>query len=338
MIEKLVNFILFLVFCCLNYFLYLKIDVYRIDSLFENKLILFFILIIFLNIILLNCFFIFKIQNKKTILLKKISDYEDKMSKIHEEYKNKFELLANKNNIKDKIIFEQSKQNSMRDLLSNISHHWRQPLSVISLLASSMQMYKKEDLELDEIIKKGEAINNNVQYLSNIIESFSKKIINKEKKEMFRIDSVLEEVSIAYHLSPIDIRFDIKQTLSLYTYKDELLKVLFYIMKNSKEKFIKREIENKIIFIEVSGNDNELTIKIKDNAGGIEEEILDRVFEPYITTKFKSKNVGLGLYLTYMIVNQELKGKIEVENITFFDEKTNKKYKGVEFSLTIPRM
>lgn len=318
MIEKIVNFILFLIFCCLNYFFYLKIYEYEVAGIIGNKLRLFFILLIFFNIILLT-FIFFKMKNKKTVLLKRIDDYEEKISKLH-------------------FGLEQAKQKSIKELLSNIAHHWRQPLTIISLLSTLMQMYKKENIELSEIIKNGQIINDNAQYLSKIIEEFSKKHIVNEKKEMLKIDLILEDFLLTYDFSGINISFDLKENLYLYTYKKEFIKILDYILINAKEKFIERDIKNKMILIELFENKNFLIIQIKDNAGGIKKEIINRIFEPYVTTKFKSKNVGLGLYLTYKIITQELNGKIEAKNIEFYDEISQKKYKGSQFILQIPRI
>ncbi len=338
MIKKYVNFILFLMYCSLNYFFYVKKDSFSLLSVIDDKNKLFFILIIFTNILLITFYLLFVQIKKRKILTNRIKKYNSHLRKYKNNYKNRLNKLRIESSVENKISFEQSKQRALNNLISNIAHHWRQPLSVITLLATSIQFYEEKNINLKNIIKDCELINKNAQYLSNIIDYFRELERSKiyRKKELFRLDIVLNKFLVNSAFSGIEIKINMLDNYFLYSYKDELFKVLFNIINNSKEKLNKRPLKDKKIFILVTLKKKELIIKIKDNAGGIDENIFDNIFEPYVTTKFKAKNVGLGLYLTYMIITQRLDGTIDVKNINFTDEQTNQQYKGALFTIKLP--
>ncbi|WP_164967754.1 sensor histidine kinase [Halarcobacter bivalviorum] len=300
---------------------------------------LFFIFIVFANIILLLLFTVVIQSINKMILISRIKRYRKKLRKNYYEYRRKLKELGTQSKLKDRVIFEQSKQKSLNSLISNIAHHWRQPLSVVSIIATSMQLYEEEDLVLEEIVRNSKTINENIQYLSNILDEFSQNIKENRnlKKEVFRLDFMLNEFVVNNDSPDIKIELEMLDTYSLYTYKNELFKALYNIINNSKEKLSEREIKKKKIYIDVYEADKNIIIKIKDTAEGIEEDILNNIFEPYITTKFKTRDVGLGLYLSYMIITEQLKGTISVENITFTDKKRKEEYKGAQFLIKIPR-
>lgn len=327
--KKYMNFILIFMFCSLNYFLYFKVFKNELISLIKDEEISLLLGFIFLNILFFILFFL-------VILLTQVTNYKKTIST----YKTKMIKLSKINTIKQKQVFEQAKQKSLTNLLSNIAHHWKQPLSAISFLSSSMQLYEEKELKLKYVIKNCAMINENVQFLSSIVDNLinAQKLKANSKKEVFRVDFMLDDFLYSNEFSDIQIKVDMLDTYSIYAYKQELFKVLWNILNNSKENLNKRSIENKKIFIKVLIKEENLIIKIKDNAGGIKDDIFDNIFEPYSTTKFKSRNIGLGLYLTYASVTNHLKGTIKAKNIVFIDEQTNKESKGAEFVIKIPRV
>lgn len=327
--KKYMNFILIFMFCSLNYFLYFKVFKNELISLIKDEEISLILGFIFLNILFFILFFL-------VILLTQVTNYKKTIST----YKTKMIKLSKLNTIKQKQVFEQAKQKSLTNLLSNIAHHWKQPLSAISFLSSSMQLYEEKELKLKYVIKNCAMINENVQFLSSIVDNLinAQKLKANSKKEVFRVDFMLDDFLYSNEFSDIQIKVDMLDTYSIYAYKQELFKVIWNILNNSKENLNKRSIENKKIFIKVLIKEENLIIKIKDNAGGIKDDIFDNIFEPYSTTKFKSRNIGLGLYLTYASVTNHLKGTIKAKNIVFIDEQTNKESKGAEFVIKIPRV
>jgi signal transduction histidine kinase len=331
MIKKSEHLILFLIFCCLNYFLYLLITTVPVDWLFQNKLILFFTLFIFIDILIFTIFFVGKQNSLIKLLNEKLKNSNQEIKNLGSSFNITLKKEIDKNIKKDRIIYEQSKLNSMNELITNIAHHWRQPLAEISAIVVTMQIKDKKELDINCIEENCALINENVQHLSNTIEifnSFTKKI---ETKEVFRIGFLIDSLITLNNLQNINVECTIENDVSIYTYKNELFKALQNILKNSKEAFEENKIEKRGIYITVHSTEEEISIKISDTAGGIKKEIINKIFEPYFTTKHKSQDVGLGLYISYMIITDKIKGHMEVSNIN------NQKAKGTRFIITLPK-
>jgi signal transduction histidine kinase len=241
---------------------------------------------------------------------------------------------------KDKILFQQSKMVAMGEMIGNIAHQWRQPLSVISTGATGMQMQKEYGLLTDEQFNKVcNDINTNAQYLSKTIDDFRNFIKGNRKKSIFSLKQEMEtflqlvESSIkAYH---IDIILDIDNDIKVDGYRNELTQCLINIFNNAKDALKENNKDQaKIVFISTSQNNRDVIIKIKDNAGGIPNDILHKIFEPYFTTKHQSQGTGLGLHMTFNLIVDGMKGIIEVHNCEYIYKK--EKYIGAEFTITIP--
>lgn len=324
--------ILFSLFSFLNYFIYLFIQSNYIDTILGDKQTLFLIMLFVIAIWFLTINITLKEKNLKNVLL---IDIEKKHNKI--EYLQKglqklsFEMIQNRE--KDKDFYEKSKFMSMNDLVNNIAHLWRQPLSVISVISTNIQLHEEiGKLDTKTISKDCEMINKNVQYLSKTIDSFSPSI-NKRRKELFKIDDLVCALYKQTNFLNIKIQNKTKDELSIFNHKNELIQVLLNIIKNSSEIFQKRKIKEKYIFINFEQKEDNLLINIKDTAGGIEDSILSKVFEPYFTTKEKALGVGLGLYIVNIIMSDIIRGKIEVTNEVF--EYKNKNYKGAVFNIIL---
>ena len=124
------------------------------------------------------------------------------------------------------------------------------------------------------------------------------------------------------------------EDVEINSYENELIQALINILNNARDELKNKDLAHKLIFISASKNDNEVIIKIKDNAGGIAKENLNKIFEPYFTTKHKSQGTGIGLYMTEEIIVRHLKGSIEIRNDEFTYE--NSSYTGAEFTIKIP--
>lgn len=222
---------------------------------------------------------------------------------------------------KDLLILEQSKMAAMGEMIANISHQWRQPLSVISTAATGMKLQKEFDtLKYDEFIKGCDVINDNAQYLSKTIDTFKNFIkedkISKEHPIENEIAQAIDIVKVNLESKYIKLRdninYDKKTIMDIVT--NELSQVIINIINNSKDIIIERDIPEGWIEINLINNTDKVIITIEDNAKGIPTNILSRIFEPYFTTKHKSKGTGLGLHISYKIITESLKGKIYVNN------------------------
>jgi PAS domain S-box-containing protein len=247
--------------------------------------------------------------------------------KEHEVYKQK----------QDKIMQEQAKLASMGEMIGNIAHQWRQPLSVISTGATGLRVQKEYETLTDELFYETcDSINENAQYLSKTIDDFKEFIMGDRDKVSFslshNIESFLHLVEGTIKNNEIIIQKDFQFDGELRGYPNELNQCFLNIFNNSKDAFL--EVDHPRVFkIHTYQKGKNIIVKFYDTAGGILEDILPHVFEPYFTTKYKSKGTGLGLSMAYRIVVQGMEGSIHASNHKF--EFENKKYPGACFTITL---
>ncbi|RXJ87559.1 PAS domain-containing sensor histidine kinase [Arcobacter sp. CECT 8985] len=220
---------------------------------------------------------------------------------------------------KDDILIQQSKLAVMTETLQVLSHEWRQPLNIISIRAQKLEL----DLSLgtqdqQEAIKSLQEIKEDAQKLSNTIEDFQNFVkIKSDKEEIFAKDIIFKAIEILkkdIETNNIDIIKDIMDIPVFKSYKNELITILVNILINSKEAIIRNSIKNPVIKLKCYYANDIVYFEISDNAGGIKKEIIDKIFEPYFSTKESKHGVGLGLYTSKIITEMHLLGKITVTN------------------------
>jgi signal transduction histidine kinase len=253
-------------------------------------------------------------------------------------YRSKIEDENNKAIEKERLLIQQSKMAAMGEMIGNIAHQWRQPLSAISATATGLKIQKELDcLSPDEIDSSLTAINNSVQYLSKTIDDFRGFLNpnNKDRKNFMISDSVdkaLNLVSSQFAAKEIEVIKDIEE-YELFSIENELVQVLINIFNNSKDILISKENQKRLIFIKTYKKNNSFYIEIKDNGGGIKDSIIERIFEPYFTTKHQSQGTGIGLYMSQEIVRNHLNGTLMVENVTYIYKDIE--YTGAKFTIEI---
>jgi len=238
-----------------------------------------------------------------------------------------------------KILLEQSKLASMGEMIGNIAHQWRQPLSVISTGATGMKMQKEYDCLSDEVFYNTcEMINKNAQYLSTTIEDFSRFIKGDRNQRVFNlsqnIQSCLELIDSTIKNNDISIILDLEDDIKINGYANELIQCVMNIFNNAKDALVESEIEHKCIFIQTTKINDHAVIKIRDNGTGIPKDVLPKIFEPYFTTKHKKRGTGLGLSMTYTLIVDGMQGTLDARNVNFHYQ--DKQYSGAEFTITLP--
>ncbi len=244
---------------------------------------------------------------------------------------------------KDRILYHQAKISTMGEMIENIAHQWRQPLTLISSAATGTKLKNEmQILDNEELIENMENINNQAQYLSNTIEDFRSFFLSDNYNiKKVNIKNSIEKTStlIKDAFSDLNINFVINIEEEIYFKCNENLFIqsLINILNNAKDalKEINELDYDKYVFLDLISDENNYIIKITDNGYGIKDENLEKIFDPYFTTKHKSQGTGIGLYMTYQIIIKHIKTEIEVKNVEF--EYKDKTYKGACFSIVIPK-
>lgn len=242
------------------------------------------------------------------------------------------------------LIFQQSKVASLGEMLGNIAHQWRQPLSLISTTATGSKLKKELNILSDEeFLENMNNINEKAQYLSKTIDDFRNFFFTDSYNKKVDVDlkitieKVLSLVNDSLKSSNIQfIKNQDNEDLIISNCNENLLiQALINIINNARDalNILKDKNIDKYIFLELKQKNNKISIQIKDNAGGIDESIFDKIFEPYFTTKHKSQGTGIGLYMTNQIILKHLDAKISAKNIEF--EYLNNNYKGACFEIII---
>ena len=250
---------------------------------------------------------------------------------------NKFRQYKKELDKKQLILHQQSKMAAMGEMIGNIAHQWRQPLSTITTASSGMVLQKEMGILTDEFFfEASKKINTSAQYLSQTIDDFRNFFSpNRQKTKFFlrnTFSTTLDLISAQFNAKEIHIIKNIED-IELFSYENELIQALINILNNSRDELLKKE-NDRYIFIDVYKNNiDEVNIIIKDNAGGIKEEVINKIFEPYFTTKHQSQGTGIGLYMTEEIVTKHLNGIISVKNKEFIFN--DKKYFGAQFRIKL---
>ena len=298
-----------------------EIDISEINEFKKHSFyyLIFFLIFIYLSIFIIAYYLYSKRLKELNISLQKTIEYE-----------------IMKNDEKNRILFQQNKMAAMGEMIGNIAHQWRQPLSVITVLASSLKVKKELDiLEEKDYLESYNLILETANYLSNTIDDFQYYFSPNKNKNSFNtknlIDKSLKLSSMEFKEHNINVIKNIEEFEAL-NFENELLQVVINILNNAKDELIKKDAK-RYIFMDLFKEDKNIIIKIKDNAGGIDKNVIDRVFEPYFTTKHKSKGTGIGLYMCQEIIVKHIEGTIQVSNEIY--EYENEEFIGAKFEITL---
>ncbi len=222
---------------------------------------------------------------------------------------------------KEEMMIAQSRHAAMGEMISMIAHQWRQPLSIISMGANNiladieLEMIEEESLKegADEIIFQTQELSSTIEDFKNFfkpVKTIEEVFVEDIFKETFKV------MGQSLENNNIEVITNFQSCKKIHTYTRELMQVFINIIKNAKEALLDNEIENKKIIIDMEDNIDFISIKISDNANGIPSDTIEKIFNPYFTTKNEQNGTGLGLYMSKTIIEKHLKGSLKVKNIT----------------------
>ena len=224
-----------------------------------------------------------------------------------------------KNTKQQMMLMHQSKLAQMGEMIENIAHQWRQPLaqvnSAVLLIDMALNKNKIKDLMIESKLTEIESL---TAYMSKTIDDFKNFFSPNKQKNIFTIKSAIQKavdiVNGLVHLHYIQVTIDIEKDLKCYSYIEELQQVILIIINNAIDVLVLKKISTPKIVITAWKEEDNIIINIEDNALGIDSNYLDKIFEPYFTTKLKSQGTGLGLYMAKTIIENGLLGVLNVEN------------------------
>jgi signal transduction histidine kinase len=248
---------------------------------------------------------------------------------------------VSQNRKKDIIMFQQARLASLGEMLNNIAHQWRQPLGSITMIIQSFQtkmlLGKLTANFVDEKVHDALLLADN---MSNTLDDFRNFFSPNKIKSEFSIKNCIEHsIELSKYLlvqENIEIQLTIKKDIKINSFYNELSHVFLNIISNSKDALSSNVNKDaRIIKIIVNKFKNHLVINMLDNGGGIPQEILPKIFEPYYTTKYKSAGTGIGLYMSKQIIEKHMEGKISCKNI-LHKIKDERVFKCSLFTIKIP--
>lgn len=249
-------------------------------------------------------------------MVEKINLHTTILDEVNATLENRVKEEVEKNRLQDQQLIQQSKMALMGEMISMIAHQWRQPLNIISLNTVKLEtdMLLNNKISNEDIENITLEINKQSQYLSNTIDDF--RYFYKPNKELEMItleDVVLKSLSVikaSIINSNIELIEEYKSIERIELYDNELMQVIINILKNAQDNFKNEQTENPYIKITTQNR----TISICDNGGGISEDIIDKIFDPYFSTKDEKVATGLGLYMSKIIIEKNHGGILHVEN------------------------
>ena len=263
-----------------------------------------------------------KLLEVKTIELEKLNKNLD--IKIKEEIGKRIQ--------QESILVQQSRLAATGEMIGNIAHQWRQPLSLITTCASGIKLEKEFGVSTQEgELEKLNTIIQSSNYLSKTIDDFRNFFKPNKEKIDFSIEEMTEQsitlVAASFNFHYITINRNFREIEKVHGFPNEFSQAILNVLANAKDALIEKKIENPFVSICIYEDKNYGFLEIEDNAGGINDEIMEKIFDPYFTTKHKNQGTGIGLYMSKMIVEKNMNGNLSVGNTS----------NGAKFIFAIPK-
>uniref|UniRef100_UPI004048C451 sensor histidine kinase n=2 Tax=Aliarcobacter sp. TaxID=2321116 RepID=UPI004048C451 len=328
----------------INYDLSLAMNEKRNTDKIFNIILIFSIIsifIVFLFSVILSIFIINNFKQLHNSLEQKVSEKTKELQELNKYLETKISKEVSQNRKKDIIMFQQARFASLGEMLNNIAHQWRQPLGSITMIIQSFQtkmsLGKLTSSFVDEKVNDALLLANN---MSNTLDDFKNFFSpNKIKSEFYIKNCIEHSIELSKYLlnqEGIEVKLTIKENVKINSFYNELSHVFLNIISNSKDALSSNVDKNdRMIKIIVTKFKNHLVVNIVDNGGGIDENILPKIFEPYYTTKYKSAGTGIGLYMSKQIIEKHMNGEILCKNI-MHKMKNNKVFNCSLFTIKIP--
>ena len=256
----------------------------------------------------------YKNRRLKEMVRQRTEDLEKEKQKLTEEVGEKVEKIRKQ----EKLLMQQAKMAEIGSMLESIAHQWRQPLNILGLSMTRLSLNCSMGGGAQDASKVIEIAEAQIQYMSQTIDDFRNFFKQDRSRISVNLDAMVGEVEAL--LGPlltrkkIVIRREIDPSIEVLVYPNELKQVLINIINNAREAIEQHRGDERRIIVRCASDEHYCTISIEDTGGGIPPAIIDKIFDPYFTTKFESQGTGIGLYMAKMIIEKHFLGKLSVYN------------------------
>lgn len=237
------------------------------------------------------------------------------LRKLNENLQDIVSYEVAKNEEKTKMLLVQSRLASMGEMIANIAHQWRQPLNELSIALYKMKKnFSENKTEFEVAYERCKGI---IKNMSNTIEDFRGFFSKNSTESPFylskSVNNAVLMLSGTFKKALIDIKINIKDEVKTFGHESQLTQVVVNLLNNAKDALLERDIKRRQVVIDIYKDTEFGVISVCDNGGGVNDDVIDKIFEPYFTTKHSSQGTGIGLYMSKMIIDR-FKGKLKVVN------------------------
>ncbi|MFW5777572.1 MAG: PAS domain-containing sensor histidine kinase [Bacteroidota bacterium] len=271
-----------------------------------------------------------EVERRKTVE-SQLNLQKNLLEELNENLENQVQIEVKRNREKDELMLLQSRQAAMGEMIGNIAHQWRQPLNTIGLIVYDLaDAFRFGEISDEYFQKSEEKIRTVLTHMSNTIDDFRNFFKPNKEKQFFELGEMINTyvsfVDATLKKEGINLITDLEDDMVLYGYANEFVQVILNIVNNAKDAVLENKTPKPTIRISAKTHGENALITITDNGGGIPGEVLHKVFDPYFTTKEEGKGTGVGLYMSKTIIEKNMGGVLNAENVRT----------GAKFTITLP--
>jgi len=248
-----------------------------------------------------------------------INESKIKLEKLNLKLESTIKEEVKKNREKDRMMIIQSKQAAMGEMIGNIAHQWRQPLNDIGLYIQNLQdKYEYNDLSKENLTEIINQTMDKLEYMSQTIDDFRNFFHSDKEKLQFSLSSSINKTILlteaSFKSNYIEVKLDIREDIFYNGYPNEFSQAILNILNNAKDILVENSTQNRNVCIRLKKIDKKVLLIISNNGGHIPNNKIDKIFDPYFTTKTSQTGTGLGLYISKTIIERNMAGKLSARN------------------------
>ncbi|APW64911.1 hypothetical protein LPB137_03150 [Poseidonibacter parvus] len=261
----------------------------------------------------------FQLESRVQERTDELENKSKQLKELNDNLESRVQDEISKRQKQEQLLIQQSKLAAMGEMIGNIAHQWRQPLNALGLVIQNIQLsYMMDEMNEEFLDKSVEKANLLTKSMSKTIDDFRNFFKPNKEITEFKLDVAInnsfELIGSTLNHNNIELEYDFNEEIVVIGFPNEFSQVILNILTNSKDAILENKIKNGKITLEIKKCSDYGYVTIKDNAGGIALNIINKIFDPYFTTKEEGKGTGIGLYMSKIIIEKNMNGQLSVDN------------------------